>query len=65
MTFPVFLRLAKPECNNVLQPDQPRGSGCNTLSHSSLANVNHAKECFILSFHESDKIILMSLNLKK
>ena len=46
---------AKPECDNVLQPDpcinvlQPsplRGSGCNTLSHSGLANVNTWKRIF-------------------
>ena len=37
------LTFAKPECHNVLQPSLIRGSGCNTLSHSGLANVNIRK----------------------
>ena len=39
---------AKHSCNNALQPSPLRGSGCNTLSHSGLANVDTQKECFIL-----------------
>ena len=34
------LTLAKPLCDNVLQPSLLRGSGCNTLSHTGLANFN-------------------------
>ena len=44
-----FLRIltfAKPECDNVLQPSPLRGSSCNTLSHSGLANVNIRKRMF-------------------
>ena len=33
---------AKPECDNVLQKE-PRTEGCNTLSHSGLANANTEK----------------------
>ena len=46
---------AKPECDNVLQPKPRSGEGCNTLSHSGLANVNIRKRmlyrhCYIPSF---------------
>ena len=37
---------AKPSCNNVLQPSLLRGSGCNTLSHSGLTNVETRKRMF-------------------
>ena len=37
---------AKPSCDNVLQPSPLRGSGCNTLPHSGLANVNIRKRMF-------------------
>ena len=45
---------AKPECDNVLQPDPRSGEDCNTLSHG-LANVNMGKRmlyrhCNIPSF---------------
>ena len=33
-------------CDNVLQPSSLRGSGCNTLSHSGLANVKTQKIMF-------------------
>ena len=39
---------AKPECDNVLLPEPRSGEGCNTLSHSGLANVIIRKKCFIL-----------------
>ena len=39
---------AKPSSNNVLQPSLIRGSGCNTLSHSGLANVDTHKIKFYL-----------------
>ena len=43
-----ILTFSKPSCDNVLQPSPLRDSGCNTLSHSGLANVNtRGKECFI------------------
>ena len=35
-----------PSCNNVLQPLSLCGSGCNTLSHSVLANVDTRKRVF-------------------
>ena len=35
--------LAKPECDNALQPEPRSGEGCNTLSHEGLANVNIRK----------------------
>ena len=35
-----ILTFAKPECDNVLQPEPRSGEGCNTLSHEGLANVN-------------------------
>ena len=41
-----ILTFAKPECDNVLQPSPLRGSGCNTWSHSGLANVNIRKRMF-------------------
>ena len=42
------LTFAKPECD-VLQPSLLRGSGCNTLSHTGLANVNTWKRmCYPL-----------------
>ena len=41
-----ILTFAKPSCDNVLQPSPLRGSGCNTLSHSVLANVNIRKRVF-------------------
>ena len=37
------LTFAKPECNNVLQPDPRSGEGCNTLLHEGFANVNTRK----------------------
>ena len=37
---------ARPSCDNVLQPSPLRGSGCNTLPHSGLANVNIRKRMF-------------------
>ena len=39
-TFFSVLTFAKPSCDNVLQPSPLLGSGCNTLSHKGLANVN-------------------------
>ena len=47
---------AKPECDNVLQPEPQRGEGFNILSHEGLANVNIRKRmlyrhCYIPSFH--------------
>ena len=39
---------AEPSSNNVLQPSLIRGSGCNTLSHSGLANVDTHKIMFYL-----------------
>ena len=41
-----ILTFAKPSCDNVLQPSPLRGSGCNTLSHWGLANVNIRKKMF-------------------
>ena len=41
-----ILTFAKPSCDNVLQPSPLRGSDCNTLSHSGLANVNIWKRMF-------------------
>ena len=37
-TFFSILKFAKPECDSVLQPELQSGVGCNTLSHSGLAN---------------------------
>ena len=50
-----ILTFAKPECVSVLQPKPQSGSGCNTLSHKGLANVNIQKRmlyrhCYIPSF---------------
>ena len=45
-TFFSVSTFAKPECDNVLQPSPLRGSGCNTLSHSGLANVDSQKSMF-------------------
>ena len=41
-----ILTFAKPSYINVLQPSPLRGWGCNTLSHSGLANVNIRKRMF-------------------
>ena len=49
-----ILTLARPSCDNALQPSPLRGSGCNTLSHSGLADVNIRKRMFYplnVSFH--------------
>ena len=40
--FLVFM-FAKPEFDNVLQPELRSRDGCNTLSHEGLANVNTEK----------------------
>ena len=45
---------AKPECDNVLQPDPRSGEGCNTLLHEGFANVDTRKRmlyrhCYIPS----------------
>ena len=37
---------AKPECDNVLQPEPQSSEGCNTLSHSGLAKVATQKRMF-------------------
>ena len=61
-SFPVFYRLPKPSCNNILQPSLLHGSGFNTLSQSGMANVKtKRKECFILSLNGPDhaKMCLM------
>ena len=39
----ILQTFAKPSSNNVLQPSLIRGSGCNTLLHSGLANVDTHK----------------------
>ena len=44
--FCVYLTFAKPECDNMLQPQLHHGSGCIKLSHSGLANVNIHKRMF-------------------
>ena len=44
----VYILLLKPSSNNVLQPSLIRGSGCNTLSQSGLANVDTHKIMFYL-----------------
>ena len=49
---------AKPSCDNVLQPSPLRGSGCNTLSHSGLANVNIRKRMFYPLNDESEQDLL-------
>ena len=41
-----LLTFAKPWCDNVWQHSPLRGSGCNTLSHLGLANVNTRKREF-------------------
>ena len=46
LTFFSVYQRAKPSSNNVLQPSPLRGSGCNTLSHSGLANVDTQKRMF-------------------
>ena len=45
-TFFSVLAFAMPSCDNVLQPSPLCGSGCNTLSHKGLANVNTPKRMF-------------------
>ena len=45
------LTFAKPECDNVLQPDPRSGEGCNTLVHSGLANVNTRKRLLYCHCH--------------
>ena len=34
-----MITYAEPECDNVLQPEPQSCEGCNTLSHSGVANV--------------------------
>ena len=46
ITFFSILTFAKALCDNVLQPSLLRSWGCNTLSHSGLANVNTGKRMF-------------------
>ena len=50
-----ILTFAKPECDNVLQPEPRSGEGCNTFSHEGLVNVDIRKRmlyrhCYIPSF---------------
>ena len=40
---------AKPECDNVLQPDPRSGEGCNTLLHKGFANADTWKR--MLYYH--------------
>ena len=52
-SFPVST-LAKPQCDNVLQPDPQSGEGCKTLLHEGFANVDTQKRmlyrhCYIPS----------------
>ena len=42
---------AKPECDNVLQPDPRNGEGCNTLLHEGFANVNTQKRLLYRHFN--------------
>ena len=43
------LTFAKPECDNVLQPDPRRGEGSNTIITPGLGNtLIHGKECYIV-----------------
>ena len=44
----VLHSFAKPSSDNVLKPSLIRRSGCNTLSHSGLANVDTHKIMFYL-----------------
>ena len=46
--------LAKPQCDNVMQPDPRSGEGCNTLFNKGFANVDTRKRmlyrhCYIPS----------------
>ena len=45
-TFIYVFTFAKPEFDSLLQHLPLRGSGCNTLSHLGLANVNTRKRMF-------------------
>ena len=50
-----YQTFAKPQCDNVLQPEPRSGEGCNTFSQESLANVKIQKRmlyrhCYIPSF---------------
>ena len=42
---------AKPECDNVLQPEPEKGEGCNTLSHEGLANMKSEKNVMSSLFY--------------
>ena len=44
------LTLAKIKCDNVLQPEQHSGEGCNTLSHEDLGNMNPEKNVILSLF---------------
>ena len=48
ITLFAILTFAKPSCDNVLQLSPLHGSGCNTLSHWVLADVNTRKTMFYL-----------------
>ena len=50
-TSTTILTFAKPECDSVLQPEPRSGVGCNTLSHSGLANVIIWKIMFYSLIH--------------
>ena len=45
-TFFAILKFAKPSWDNVLQPSPLHCSGCNTLFHEGLANINKWKRMF-------------------
>ena len=68
-SFPC-IKFAKPECDNVLQPDPRSGEGCNTLIHEGFAKVNTRKRllyrhCYIPSFLVKVFTIQSKNNLSK
>ena len=64
LTFFSELTFAKSSYDNVLHPSPLRGSGCNTLPYSGLANVNTRKRRFYpVTSASSDSILLAVLSV--
>ena len=50
---------AKPSCNNVLQSSPLRESGCNTILHSDLANIDTWNRVFYLLIDSHLRVLLL------
>ena len=63
ITFFSVLTFAKPSCDNALQPSPLPSSGCITLSHLGLANINKRKRMFysLSIVHTTTKVLSVDI----